>query len=96
MVLGFYGFMALWLYGLWFYSFMVLCFMVLWLYGFMLLWFYGVMVLWFYGFLVSENYQISISCFQQDIDPISINLKIVLRGILSLSGASLFQIWSTN
>ena len=34
----------------------------------MVLWFYGVVVLWLLGF---KNYQKSISCSQEDIDPIS-------------------------
>ena len=41
--------------------------MVFWFYGCLV---YGFMVLWFYGFLVSKNYQISISCIQEDIAPI--------------------------
>ena len=76
MVVWFYALFAVcwWFYGLWFYGFMVS-----WFYGFMVLWFYSLIfycliVLWFYGFLVfwfQAFYQVSISCFQVDIDPIS-------------------------
>ena len=72
------GFMVLWFYG-----FMVYGFMVLWLYG-----------LWLYGFLVSwcqEVYQISMSCFQEDIDLISMILEILFNGISSFPDARLFQ-----
>ena len=49
------GFMALWLDG----------FIVVWFHDFMVLWF---CILWLYGF---KKYQMSISCFQEDIDHIS-------------------------
>ena len=59
--------MVLWIHG----------FMVLWFYGFMFLWLSGFMVVWFLGF---KKYQISFSCFQEDLDPISKIFKILLRG----------------
>ena len=85
--------------ALWFDGFMVSCFMVLWFYG---LWFYGFVVvlfhdfmdLWFCGFLVSNIYQISISCFQEDIDPISKIFKNLLDGSSGLFSPRLFQICS--
>ena len=76
--LWFNGFLVLWFYGLWFYSLMVL-------------WFYGFMLLWIYGFLVSKLYQISISCFQEDFDPMSMIFKIALDGSSGIFGTRLFQ-----
>ena len=58
--------------------------MVVWLDGFMIVWFLGFMVLGFLGFKISKK---SMSCFQEDIDPISMILKILLRGCSSLFGA---------
>ena len=48
-------------------------------YSFMVLWFHGFIVLWLYGFLVSKIYNISISCFQEDTDPIFKICKHVLN-----------------
>ena len=89
MVLLLYGFMILW-----FYSFMVLSFygfMVLLFCGFMVFGFYGFMVcivLWFYGSMVSRIYQISISCFQEDIDPISMSSRFYSTFFHRFSGLS--------
>ena len=49
------------------------------------------MVLWMYGFMVSKIYQISMSCFQEDIDPISMIFKNVFNGSSGLFGARLFE-----
>ena len=65
--------------------------MVLWFYGFVALWFYGCVVPWFYGFLVSKMYQLSISCFLEDIDLRSKIFKISLKECSSLFGARLFH-----
>ena len=78
MVLWFYGFMALWLYSL----------MACWFYGFMVL---DLMVVWFYGFLVARIYQVPISCFLMDLEPISKVFKISLDGSSGFVGARLFQ-----
>ena len=53
----------------------------------MVLWFYGLMVLWFYGF---KKYKVSISCFQEDIDLISIFFEILFSQDSSCFGARLF------
>ena len=68
-----YCFVLLWFMVFWSYKLMVVWYIVLWFYG---LWFYsfmvhGFLVLWFYGCTVSKIYQMSISCFHQDIDLIS-------------------------
>ena len=54
-------------------------------YGFMVLGFSFLGFLWFYGFLVSKRYQMSISCFQEATDPISMILKILFNGFSSCS-----------
>ena len=59
-------------------GFMVL--RVFWFYSCMALWRYTFMVVWCHGFLVSKIYQMSISCFQEDIDLISKIFKIWLDG----------------
>ena len=82
MALWFYAFLVLWLYG----------FMVLWFYSCMFLWFYGFMVVWLYGVMVSGFHfltKCSISCFQEDIDPISKIFKILFNGSPSCFGARL-------
>ena len=66
--------------------------MVLWFYGlvvcsFMVLWFYGLIVLWFLGLKV---YQIAISCFEEDIDPICKIFENLLDGSSGFVGARLF------
>ena len=48
-------------------------------------WFYGFIVLWF------DGYQMSISRFQEDIDPMSNLFKILFNGPSSCFGAHLFQ-----
>ena len=84
MVVWFYGFMVLWSHG-----FMVLWFMVLWFYGVVVLWLYGFvellfsgcMVLWFCWFLVLwSQFTKHLLCFQEDVDPISKILKMLLDG----------------
>ena len=83
-----YGFMVLMVMVLWFYGFMLL-----WLYHLMNLWFYSVMVLWFDGFVVlwfhvcmfCKKCQLSISCFQEDIDPVSKLSKICYAAFYNLS-----------
>ena len=95
LVLWFYGFMVLWFYGcvvLWFQGFMVLwfyAFMVLWFCSFMFLWFYEFVVLWLLGF---ESLPISISCFQEIIDPISKIFKILVNGSPGFFGARLSKL----
>ena len=104
MVLWFYSFIAsyVWCYGFMVSGFMASWLMVLWLYGFMLdgfivlslcrfhglkvLWFYSCIVQWFY---ISRSYQMFISCFQDDIDPISKIFEIWLRGSSPCFGARL-------
>ena len=49
--------------------------LVVWFSDFLL---YGFVFVWFYGFLVSNMYQISTSCFQEDIDLISMIFKMLL------------------
>ena len=93
LILWFCGFMFLWYYGfmaLWFCSFMVLLFYSFRFLGFYVAWFCYFMVWWFY---VPRNYQMFISCFLIDLDPISKMLKIFTRIIIIL-GARLFQILS--
>ena len=84
MVLGFYGFVVIWLYGfiLWFCGLVVSWSVVVWSYGFI--------VLWRCGFMVSKNYQVSMSCFREDIDPISKIFEISLDGSSGLFGPRLF------
>ena len=50
-------------------------------------------LLWFYGF---KNYHISISCFQERIDPISKTLKILFNGHSPFVGARLFHKCQTS
>ena len=52
---------------------------------------YGFMVLWFYGFMVSKVHQISISCFQEDLDPISKIFNILFNGSSGFVGVRLFE-----
>ena len=56
-------------------------------------WFLGFLVSWFFvsGFLDSKIYQISISCFLEDICPISKLIEILSTGSSSFFGAHLFQ-----
>ena len=78
--------------------------MVSWLLGFWVSWFLGFKVsrflgVWFPGFLVSKFqsfkvpkiYQMSISCFLEDIDPVSKVPKNLLNGSSGMFGARLFQ-----
>ena len=62
--------------------------MELWFYGSMVLGFYGCVALWFLGIIF---YCMSISCFQEDTDPISKIFKIIFNGSSSFVGASLFE-----
>ena len=55
----------------------------------MVLWFYGFVVLRLYGFMASTIHQISIPCFQEDIDPISKIFKTSLDESSGFSGAPL-------
>ena len=104
MVVWFSSFVVLWFYGLVvlrFYGSMVyvIGFAGFMFSGFVSLWFmisrrcgfivYTFMVLWFLGFLVSKKYNFSISCFQEDIDPISMILKIITRTFIIVRRASL-------
>ena len=75
MLLWFYDFMVLWFDG-----FMVHGFIVFWFCGFIVVWFFCVVVLWLYGFLVLHFYQTSVSCFQEDIDPICKIFDILIDG----------------
>ena len=52
---------------------------------------YGFMAVWFYGFLVSQNYQMSMSCYLIDVCPMSMIFKILLNGCSSFVGARLFE-----
>ena len=83
-------------------GFMVLGFLVLWFYD---VWFYGCslcnyvfMVLWFYSFVVSwfQKYQICISCFQVDIDPMSKIFKMMLDGSSTFFRRTSFPKMSTH
>ena len=57
----------------------------------MVSWFYAFMIFWFYGVMVTKCYHMSISCFREDIDPMSKIFKILLNGSSGLFGACLFQ-----
>ena len=67
--------------------------------GSLVSWFLGSLVVKFLGFKVSsllgskvsKIYHISISCFLQDIDPISAIFKNLLVGSSDMFGARLFQ-----
>ena len=49
---------------------------------------FWLLVFWFYGFKI---YQMSVSCFQEEIDPISNIFNILLDGSSGLLGARLFE-----
>ena len=59
----------------------VLGFLVFWFLGFLVSWFQSLLVSKLLGFKVSKIYQISISCFLEDIDPI---FKILEKYIMDL------------
>ena len=59
--------------------------------GFLILKFPGFLVLKFLGFSVSKVYHISISCLQEDVDPISEMVKNILDGSSGIVCARLFQ-----
>ena len=81
----------------------VLGFLASWSLGFLVCWFLGLLVSRFPGFKVPEFqsfkvstiscYQISISCFLEDIDLIFKIFKISLDGSAGFSGSRLFQNW---
>ena len=82
----------------WFQSFLVsdlwvsgfLGFLVSWFLSFLVSWFQRVLVLKFLGFKESKIYQLSISCFQEDFDPMSKILKTLLDEPSVLFSAHLF------
>ena len=91
-------FLSLLVFGCWLNGFIVLWFIVLWLYhlwfyGCMVLWCYGVMVLWFcdfrvlwlYGGMFSKRCHFSISCFPPIQD------FFLLHGSSELDGVRLFR-----
>ena len=52
---------------------------------------FGLLISWFLGFKASKSYQFVISSFQEDINPLSKILKILLDGSAGLFGARLFD-----
>ena len=78
--------LSFWVFVFWFYGFIVLR-----LYGVMV---YDFMLLWIHCFLVSTICQLSISCFQEDIDPISKIFRNSLEGSSKVVDACLFDFQS--
>ena len=78
----------------WFLGFKVswfLDFKVSWFQSFLVSKFLGFNASWFLGFKVSEIYQIAISCFLEEIDPISKIFKNSLDGSPGFVGTRLFH-----
>ena len=79
-VLGFLVSCCFWFLGFLFFGFLVskfLGFLVFGLFGFKDSWFLGVRDSCFLGFKVSKIYHMFVSCFQEDLDPISKIFKIL-------------------